>query len=62
MFRLIKKDIRLGIVDVVRAFWLIEVLDDSRSNKVKFSYINDKIISKNANSKIKKRRYRNGNR
>lgn len=64
MFSLIKYSARLRFVDVILDSKLNikrNVNNDSNS-KVKFFYVNDKMFSKKANSCVKKRRYRNGNR
>lgn len=64
MFKLIKYSARLKIVDAIldSKISISDDLNKSKSSKVKFSYIDDRILSKSANSKVKKRRYRNGNR
>ena len=61
MFSLIKYGVRLRIIDVILDNKL-HINNNSGSSNIKFSYINDKILSKNASSKVKKRRYSNGNR
>lgn len=64
MFKLIRYSARLKIVDAIldSKISISDDLNKSKSSKVKFSYIDDRILSKSANSKVKKRRYRNGNR
>lgn len=64
MFKLIRCGARLKIVDVIlnSKVNIKNNVNNHGNSRVKFSYINDKMFSKNMNSKVKKRRYRNGNR